>query len=70
MKAAFLILAAQQMTATDDTNHRYMDQATREALEKMESAVCGQKLTGNQPRRPVIKCKWVIPESFWQKKWD
>lgn len=71
--AALLVLAAYQMTATaEDTNHRYIDRQTREAIEKMENAVCGMQsgmyglvkdpVEYTRPKNAQLNCKTVIPE--------
>lgn len=74
MKSALLILAAYQMTATVDTDNRYVSKTTKEAIEKVESAVCGTPpgyyglvsnpvfvdVTAERPHN----CKLVVPDGF------
>lgn len=72
MKSALLILAAYQITASVD--HPYMDRQTKEAVEKMESALCGSNpgyyglidapiYSDNSKIRPHT-CKLRLPENF------
>ena len=72
MKSFALILAAYQITATAEVDHRYIDRTTRESIEKMENASCGMQsgmygmindpVEYKRPENMPKNCKTRLPE--------